>query len=132
MAGVDVNYAPRGYLTPLCVAVSRGIVDAVKKLIKTGADLNVGKLDHTPLYLAAMYGHIECVNELIQAGADLNTADENGNTPLMAAAQKLSNDCVSTLLKAGAELDMTYLAFMAMVTSFTLLQNSEGTVHNTY
>ena len=107
------------------------MIDAVKKLIKAGADLNVGEL-HSPLYLAANKGHISCVKELIQAGADLNTVDGKGNTPLVVAAQSFYYDCISTLLKAGAALDTTYLAFMAMVASIKSLQNSEGTVHNSH
>ena len=128
-AGINVNYTSREHITPLSVAAVIGQVDIVKKLIKAGADLNVGAL--TPLYLAANEGHIGCVKELIQAGADLNNGifDGKGDTPLMAAAQNVSSDCFSTLLKAGAECDTTDLALMAA--SFVRQsQTSEGTVHN--
>ena len=112
-AGINVNYTSREHITPLSVAAVIGQVDIVKKLIKAGADLNVGAL--TPLYLAANEGHTDCVKELIQAGADLNNGifDGKGDTPLMAAAQNVSSDCFSTLLKAGAECDTTDLALMA-------------------
>ena len=50
-AGVDVNYSPSGYLTPLCLAAKYRQVDILKKLIKAGADLNVSA--PTPLYVAA-------------------------------------------------------------------------------
>ena len=129
-AGVNVNYAPRNGIVPLCAAAFRGKVDIVKELIEAGADLNAGRT--TPLYLAAKEGHIGCVKELIQAGADLNIVDGNGNTPLTAATRSFFFDCLSTLLKAGAEVDTTYLAFMAIVTSCIWSHNSEGTVHNTH
>ena len=88
--------------------------------------------NHQPLHLAANEGHVDCVKELIQAGADVSTDDGNGDTPLKVAARNFSFDCVSTLLEVGAEANTTHLALMAMVTSIIPLQNSEGTVQNTY
>ena len=104
----------------------------MKKLIEAGAYLNE-ESHKSPLCVAAKYGHTDCVKELIQAGADLNarTVDGKGETPLMEAARNFSFDCVSTLLKAGAEVDTTYLAFLAMVTSFVPWKNS-GIVHITH
>ena len=120
-----------GNPTPLYVAAKKGYIACVKELIQAGADLNAGTWKgDTPLMVAAQKGHIDCVEELIRAGADTSAVDGNGKTPLMEAAQSFSFDCVAPLLEAGAEIDTTYLAFMAA--SFVPLQNSKGTVHNTY
>ena len=129
-AGANVNFMPGIVIIPLYIAVIRGKIDIVKKLINAGVDLNYSGSDPPPLCAAAQDGPVDCVKELIQAGADLNTVDMHGNTPLMTADKYFSFNCVSTLFKAGAEIDTTNLVFMAIMILFAQSPNSEGTVRN--
>jgi ankyrin repeat protein len=67
---------------PLMAAVQRGDVEAVKVLIREGADVNAvyprvdSFLDgNTPLLVAARDGHQDIVAELLAAGADVRVVD---------------------------------------------------------
>ena len=57
----------------LCEAARVGDLEALKRAIQEGADLNAGQLangstGHAPLVLAAGQGHLECVRALLEAG----------------------------------------------------------------
>ncbi|MCH7729032.1 MAG: ankyrin repeat domain-containing protein [Planctomycetes bacterium] len=58
-----------------------GELDAVKRLLRDGADVNAkGQTGNTPLYVAAWHGHIEVVEFLIKEGAEVNLEVEMGAT----------------------------------------------------
>lgn len=81
-------------------------VPEIKKLIKTGADLNVvGNGGMTPLYKASLIGFTDIVKLLIEANADVNAAGNNGATPLYIASQNGSDDIVKLLLDANANVN---------------------------
>lgn len=89
---------------PLINAVRAGNAKQVKKLIKSGADVNAkddeGK---TALMWASMYGHNDMIKFLIKNGADVNAKDNNGNTALMFASKYGHDDIVKLLTEAGAD-----------------------------
>ncbi len=75
--------------TPLCIAIQKGEIDIVKKLIEYGADVNEKSFGMTPLMVAARYNKVEIMKLLISNGAISTTKDEKGFTALKYA--ELSN-----------------------------------------
>jgi ankyrin repeat protein len=75
--------------TPLANAICKGDIEAVKKFIEYGADVNEKSNGMTPLMLAARYNNVELINLLIAKGADLKIKDDKGNSALKYA--QLSN-----------------------------------------
>lgn len=76
-----VHYLP----TPLCVAISKGDVETVKKFIEYGADVNETYNGMTPLMFAVRYNNVEIAKLLIDKGADVYAKDERGFTALQYA-----------------------------------------------
>ncbi len=68
--------------TPLCIAIQKGEIDFVKKLIEYGADVNEKSFGMTPLMVAARYNKVEIMKLLISNGAISTTKDEKGFTAL--------------------------------------------------
>lgn len=89
-------------------AVMRGNVQAVKKLIEAGSDLNIREPSggSSPLITAATFGHTDIAIALIKAGADINLKNNDGSTPLITAAFFCRTDILQALLDAGADRDM--------------------------
>jgi ankyrin repeat protein len=86
-------------------AAKRSDIDAMRKAIHSGADLNgVDIGGWTPLFHAAHQGHTEGVKLLIQAGADVNHGKETGFTALFSAVLGGHVEAVRALLDAGAEI----------------------------
>jgi len=52
-------------VTPLCVAISKGELEVVKKFIEYGADVNEKSNGMTPLMLAARYNKVEIIKVLL-------------------------------------------------------------------
>jgi len=82
--------------TPLSVAISKGDIEAVKKFIEYGADVNEKSNGMSPLMIAARYNKVEIIKILLSKGANLNAKDENGLTALKYA--ELSNAKEATLI----------------------------------
>ena len=86
-------------------AAKRSNIDAMRKAIHSGADLNgVDSGGWTPLFHAAHQGYTEGVKLLIQAGADVNHGKETGFTALFSAVLGGHVEVVRILLDAGAEI----------------------------
>jgi len=86
-------------------AAKRSDIDAMRKAIHSGADLNsVDSGGWTPLFHAAHQGYTEGVSLLIQAGADVNHGKETGFTALFSAVLGGHVEVVRVLLDAGAEI----------------------------
>ena len=63
-------------------AAEAGDLEAVKKLLSSGADVNERADDQgTALHLAAQEGHVEVARQLIDAGADISARDDIDQTP---------------------------------------------------
>lgn len=86
-------------------AAMTGDIENMKKLIATGADLNVKEPlgGSSPLLTAATFGHTDVVKALIQGGADLNLKNNDGSTALITAAFFCREDIVEALLQSGAD-----------------------------
>lgn len=106
--------------TPLMRAAKNGDSEAMRLLLKYGADPNAYQKEHdTPLMFAAGLGRgtgaftkdyateaelLEAVKVLVAAGADVNAVNDTGETPLHYGAQA-SDDIVRFLAAHGAKLD---------------------------
>ena len=61
------------YSPPISIAAQYGYVDALRFLIKRGAELDaIDKFGDTPLIMALRWGQTEAADALIAAGADVN------------------------------------------------------------
>ena len=89
---------------PFIQAAKRGSNIAIKKLIKSGVDIN--KRDdagRTALMHASLNSFLMVVKILIAAGADVNLQDKEGRTALMMASTK---SIVMELLNAGIDVNI--------------------------
>lgn len=85
-------------------ATANGCVEAAKKLVAEGADVNAVNQDGcTPLHLAADRGFPLLVRILVEAGADVNRQDSEGQTALHYAAICEFDQVCQQLLEAGAD-----------------------------
>jgi ankyrin repeat protein len=85
--------------TPLCLAISKGETDLVKKFVEYGIDVNQESNGMTPLMMAARYNKVEIIKLLLSRGADLKTRDENGFTALRYAQLSNAKEAADLLLK---------------------------------
>jgi uncharacterized protein len=100
-------YSEDGF-QPLGLAAYFGKVEAVKYLIKGGAEINSpskNSLSVTPLQSAVAGGHLEITRLLLEAGANPNVRERDGNTPLHAAAFNGDIEIVRSLIFGGADLE---------------------------
>src|SRR6476661_3172514 len=93
--------------TPVADAAMRGDRDAVRSLLKQGADVGAARGDGmTALHFAAERGDAETAEMLLYAGANVAAVTRIGQyTPLHLAAQAGSGSVVRALLKAGADVN---------------------------
>src|SRR5438094_4707954 len=91
--------------TPVADAAMRGDRDAVRALLKQGADVGAARGDGmTALHFAADRGDLETTEMLLYAGANVAAVTRIGQyTPLHLAAQTGSAPVVRALLKGGAD-----------------------------
>ena len=99
-----VAAAPGGG-SPVADASMRGDHEAVRALLKQGADANAARGDGmTALHFAAQRGDASLVDMLIYAGANVSAVTRIGSyTPLHLASQMPNVAVVTALLKAGAD-----------------------------
>jgi ankyrin repeat protein len=106
-SGADVNSKTKGRYTPLMFASVFSTCEAVKLLIRRGADVNARNiLGETALSLAFLrdQSNPEIARALIEACADVNAANNEGYTPLMlAASADATGEISKILLDAGAD-----------------------------
>ena len=101
-------YSEDGF-QPLGLAAFFGKNEAVKYLIKAGAEVNSpskNTLGVTPLQSAVAGGHLEITRLLLEAGASPNVRDRSGYTPLHAAAQNGHIEIVRSLIFGGANVEV--------------------------
>lgn len=90
--------------TSLHLAALQGDVEAVRRIVDAGADLDQkDAYGSSPLVIAATFGKAEVARALIDAGADLQVANAEGSTPLHIAAFFGRTEIVETLLQHGAD-----------------------------
>jgi ankyrin repeat protein len=89
--------------SPLTKAVNSEDLQAVRALIKSGADVNARSGDgSTPLLWAAHNSHDEIARALIAAKATVDAANDFGITPLLEASKTGDAPMMALLLQAGA------------------------------
>jgi len=87
-------------------ACAEGRVDAVRKLLDEGADVNRANWDGvTPLIIACGNGHVDVARLLLEKGAEVDKAEKEGWTPLIIASRQGHVDVARLLLDKGAEVD---------------------------
>ncbi len=90
----------------LIEATATGNVEAIKKAIADGADVNVKAVGGgTILFIAAHEGHREVAELLIAEGADVNETNGSGETPLDWAKGETAALLRKHGGKTGAELE---------------------------
>lgn len=91
--------------SPVADAAMRGDVEAVRTLLRSGADVNGPQGDGmTALHWAARHGDRELAEVLVYAGARLEAGTRIGRyTPLHVAAREARPSVVEVLLEAGAD-----------------------------
>ncbi len=87
-------------VTPLGTAVIKGDIEAVKKFIEYGANVNEKSNGMSPLMIAARYNKVEIIKILLSNGANRNAKDEKGYTALKYAELSNANDAVKVLKQA--------------------------------
>ena len=88
---------------PLIDAVKNVDREAVRSLLKQGANVNATQADGTTaLHWASYRDDLESADLLIRSGANVNARNDLGATPLWAACQNGSESMVRRLLTAGA------------------------------
>jgi len=109
--------SPTARMQPLLVAAQRGDLDAVKKLVDAGADVNMRETEQhnrgqTALHYAARGkyyypkgDHLAVARFLLAHGADVNAKADTGYTPLHVAAGLGQKDMVRFLLDNGADIN---------------------------
>lgn len=105
--GALVNAPDMWGTTPLVIAAREGQVEAVRALLKAGAEPDGRNGGMTPLAAAALRGHASVVRVLLRAGAQPDAVGLNGQSPLISALQMGHTDTVRLLLQAGANTRVT-------------------------
>lgn len=99
--GAEVNTTDSLGNTPLYYATQAGHLEAVRILLKKGADPNAGSGEQTPLYHAAGRGRWRFVDLLLQHGAKVNPI--GAVPPLIYAAKAGHTQTIDRLLEHGAD-----------------------------
>ncbi|DAZ96761.1 TPA: hypothetical protein N0F65_012338 [Lagenidium giganteum] len=101
-SGVDLEVTDKDGTSPLCMAVTNGLTDAVRLLIQSGADIN--KRTYclaTPLYIASEMDWDDVIDLLLEHGAQTDCAVMGGATALCVAAKNGNRTTVLRLLSAA-------------------------------
>lgn len=93
----EINHSNYEGATPLCVAIYKGEIDLVKKLIIYGVNVNEKSNGLTPLMVAARYNKVEIIKLLLANGAHLKEKNENGIDALKYAEISNAKDAVAFL-----------------------------------
>lgn len=89
---------------PLIAAVKATDIDATRRLLRQGADVNAAQPDGaTALHWAAHRNHLDLADLLLRAGANASAVNQLGATPLWLAAVNGSAPMIERLLTAGAK-----------------------------
>ena len=84
-------------------AAMSGNVEAVQRLIQSGANVNVMQADGaTAIHWAAYHGNADMVELLLAAGANPEATNRNGSTPMWLAAERGDTAVLEVLLEGGA------------------------------
>ena len=122
-AGMDPDIRYYGEMTALMHAAWMGRLDAIKALIKAGADptLQGGFYEMTSLMFAAQGGYLDIVKFLINTSRrvidSIDSRDNIGRTAFMRAVAWGRWDVAEVLLEAGADPDLLDINDMTILMS---------------
>ncbi len=105
----DLNGYDQVGWTPLYWAAVCGNADAVKRLIRSGADVNLATAGKTTPLLGSLGPNVastECFDLLLHFGADLHVHGETGAYPLHLACQNGHFEAVKTMVRAGVDVNI--------------------------
>lgn len=85
------------FSTPLNVAVGKGDLEFVRKLIEYGANVNEMSEDLSPLMIAARYNRVDIMRVLLANGADASVKNEKGFTALKYAQLSNATEAIAIL-----------------------------------
>ena len=106
-ATVPVRITTEDSQTPLYAACQEGHVDAARRLLDKGAEVDqADKYGATPLFVACQEGHVDAAGLLLDNGADVHKASNKNRTPLHAASYEGHIDVARLLLAHGADADV--------------------------
>jgi uncharacterized protein len=92
--------------TPLHWAVYNTDAEEVRRLIRSGADVNArNDYGATPLTEAAETGNVEIIGQLLKAGADPESSNDDGQTAFMILARTSNIPAAELLLKHRAKIN---------------------------
>jgi ankyrin len=78
----------KGGMTPLLYAARDGRIEAARKLIVAGADIELAEANGIrPLLMAVLNNHLDIARLLVEYGADVDADDFWGRSPLWAAVE---------------------------------------------
>ena len=87
-------------INPFCKAIVQGDLEAVKKFIALGEDVNRKSLGKTPAIFAARYNRAEILKVLILNGADLSKKCERGYSVRKYAEMSNATDALKVIDEA--------------------------------
>jgi len=89
--------------TALLIAVSEKRTDAVRLLLRYGANINFQNCrGETALSIALRGNHLPVVKELLDQGCDINNIDQDADKPMLYVNQ-FSIECLELLLERGVD-----------------------------
>jgi ankyrin repeat protein len=107
-AKVHVDYSsPTAKKWPLLLeAIQNGNLEAVKKLIEEGINVNLIREGVTPLMIASSKGYTEIAETILQAGTNINEKSDDGWTALHKAVfDQEKTAIVDLLMQSGIDVD---------------------------
>ncbi|WP_307474973.1 ankyrin repeat domain-containing protein [Cytobacillus purgationiresistens] len=92
----------------IILSAENGDVEKVKKLIKTGANIDAtDESGRTAVLAAAQNNRVDTVKLLIQEGVDINIRNDNSDNVLLYAGAEGQLDIVKLAIEAGADTTLT-------------------------
>ena len=89
-------------------AIVNGDIDALKKFLKSGENINVLDINGEPLlFIPIVNGDMDTLKFCL-VHSDVNMTNEDDKTALMIAVEMNDMDMVKKLIKAGKSLTNTY------------------------
>ena len=82
-------------VSPFCMAIVKGDLETVKKLIDLGTDVNKKSNGLTPAMYAARYNRVDVLKLLVAHGAKLDSRTDNGMTAEKFAKKSNATDTLS-------------------------------------
>jgi len=104
--GADPNINDNKLISPVHYAAHSGNIEALRILIRHGADFTGGPSGGwSPLHCAALHGNRNIAEVLVAMGAKVDQKDDRGDTPLFYAVEGGNLPEVKLLVEHGANIN---------------------------